>query len=98
MDLFATVNGSGILRVLATDNYAEGLTTGDDFVLRQVLAMKQDTRKPMIILWHKITEDNKELVKRTFSDFQTFCFDYDGLKTPEGFKETLFKLAGKKLG
>ena len=96
MDFFEAVKESGIPLVLATDNYADGLMTGDDFVLKQVLAMKQETQKPMIILWHKITEDNKELVKRTFRDFQTFCFDYDGVRAPEGLKEMVARAQNRR--
>lgn len=95
LDLFETVRDSGILLVLGTDNYAEDLRKGDEFVLKQVQALKQDTHKPLLILWHEIEEQNRKFVRDTFRDFKRYEFEYDGKNPPDGMKETLFRLAGK---
>jgi len=62
---------SSMYLIIATRNYAADLGDGEDFVLAQYMFMCEYTDRPVIIVWHDITDEDKKFIRSKFRVFRT---------------------------
>jgi hypothetical protein len=85
--LKAAIGMSSHFLILASQDYAEDLQTSEDDVAFEYACMKEYPGRPVIIVWHDITDEAKKYVMDKFAPFQTVVhMDWDHFKGEDGRK------------
>lgn len=85
--LKAAIGMSSHFLILASQDYAEDLQTSEDDVAFEYACMKEYPDRPVIIVWHDITDEAKKYVMDKFAAFQAVVhMDWDHFKGEDGKK------------
>ena len=85
--LKAAIGLSSHFLILASQDYAEALQTSEDDVAFQYACMKEYPDRPVIIVWHDITDEAQKYLLEKFAMFQTVVhMDWEHFKSEDGKK------------